>query len=108
MTNTDHYQIPVDHDPFAMEHQVLPPELANLPPGKALELIMKFDARMFNMELALVQSVHEMRQVINTMAQEVKGLSASHERLRAAIKAPKKIMRDENGRPSGVVLDKDV
>jgi hypothetical protein len=107
MAQTDHYQIPVDHDPFAADQQVLPPELANLPPGKALELLMKFDERMFNMELAIAQAVFEIRNSLGGMQSNVQALHQSHERLRAAIRAPKKIMRDENGRPNKVVMDQE-
>lgn len=112
----EHDLEPVDHDPFAdqgpqtqpVEHDPfngLTPELKGFSPAQALATLVKMDERMLNMEMAIARAVFEIRGSLAGMGANVQSLHQSHEQLRRTVAAPKKIVRDETGRPTGVVVD---
>lgn len=71
-------------------------------------MILAFDQRLFNVELAIAQAVYEIRGSLAAMGSHVANLHGSHERLRKTIAAPKRIVRDDDGRPTGVVVDQSL
>lgn len=88
---------PVDHDPFQDPESV----------QAMLHAIMQTEQRMLQIEMVLGQGIMDLRATLQDMINHMEGLHGSHESLRRAISAPRKILRDKDGRPSGVTIDND-
>jgi hypothetical protein len=97
-----HVAIAVDHDPFAEAPQQVPVDGDPFPELKAMAAL---EQRVFSLELTIASAVAEVRSMLAALGQDVAQMHSAHERLREAYKAPKRIVRDEDGRPTGVVSD---
>jgi hypothetical protein len=93
----------VDHDPFAE------PAPRHVPvdsdPFPELKAMAALEQRVFSVELVIASAVAEIRSMLAALAQDVAQMHSAHDKLRDAYRAPKRIVRDEDGRPTGVVSD---
>ena len=99
-------EIPVDHDPFAEE-----PKQEVMPPASMTQMVgqlEKLEQRILQVELAVAHAVFEIRGALAGMGANVQALNTSHEKMRQTFAAPKRIVRDEAGRPTGVVVDQSL
>ena len=100
----DHDLVPVDHQPdFADDQQAQP--AAPQGPSQELQAIAEVVQRVFGMEMGMAQAMQEIRDTLAGISQNVASLHLAHEKLRTTMAAPKRILRDETGRPTGVVAD---
>lgn len=86
---------PVDHDPFDDPESV----------KAVLTNISLLEQRMFSTELTIAQAVQALGQALAQMGQDMAMLRAEQERLRQTMAMPRRITRDADGRPQGVVID---
>lgn len=87
--------VPIDHDPFDDPEHV----------QAILRSIALVEQRMFSMELSIAQGVHHLTGALAQMGQDMSLMRAAYERLRQTMAAPKRIVRDAEGRPQGVVIE---
>lgn len=102
-----HDLVPVDHQPDFADEQQVPPAQPSPPeyPSQEIKAIEQVLGRVFNLEMGLAQAVQEIRDTLASIGQNVASLHLAHEKLRTTMAAPKRILRDETGRPTGVVAD---
>jgi hypothetical protein len=100
-----HTIVPVDHDPFA-NHQTVPVEHDPFAdPSAGIRAVGQLEQRIYQLELALMQAVQQITSTLAGMSGSVAELHAKHDKLKATMAAPKRIVRDEDGRPTGFVSD---
>jgi hypothetical protein len=100
-----HDLVPVDHDPFADEQQQAGQPAPQQGPSQELQAIAQTQQKLLQMEIGFASVLQEIRGTLATMSQAVAELHDKHETLKRTMAAPKRIVRDEDGRPTGVVAD---
>jgi hypothetical protein len=91
----NHHMEPVDHDPFDDPESI----------QAVLKSVAQVEQRIFAMEMVIAQAVNRMQETLENFAASMQGLHDAHGDLQRTIAAPRKILRDQDGRPTGVTID---
>jgi hypothetical protein len=99
---------PVEHDPFADDAPKQGEVMSPATMQQVLGAMEKTEQRLLQVELAMAHMLFEIRGALAGMGANVQALNTSHEKMRQTFAAPKRIVRDEAGRPTGVVVDQSL